>query len=136
MVIVLCILTYVVGLSIYNAVQTYGIQNRLLTDGISAAGHLVNWQVSGSGRSRQRKALVEFRTAADEVIQTVTDMNTSAILGFSAGDSLHVRYNPSNPSECSIDEPMLLPLWLKLTLLILAWLTLLIGGCIVTWQNW
>ncbi|WP_449404928.1 hypothetical protein [Hymenobacter metallilatus] len=98
-------------------------------------GRLVDWQVSGSGRSRQRMALVEFRTTDGELIRTATNLNTSAIMGYSAGDALRVRFNAQHPQECIIDEQQLVPLWFKLTLIILLWLLFFAGAGIITWQS-
>ncbi|OWP63987.1 hypothetical protein CDA63_05845 [Hymenobacter amundsenii] len=114
------------------AIKRYIQQRRLLAKGLPAVGHLVDWQWSGLGHSSQRKALVEFATPANQLVRIVTDLNTSSIMGFGPGDALHIRYSPTNVSECMIDESPLLPLKLQLALHILFWASFITALCLVS----
>ncbi|MGA2847881.1 MAG: DUF3592 domain-containing protein [Terracidiphilus sp.] len=86
------------------SVISYFRISRFLSQCIETRGEVIRLERSGSGGglgSYEYAPVFQFRTASGESI-TVTSDVASSPPGFSEGQAVRVRYDPTNPSDAKI----------------------------------
>uniref|UniRef100_UPI003743643E DUF3592 domain-containing protein n=1 Tax=Hymenobacter pini TaxID=2880879 RepID=UPI003743643E len=88
---------------------------------LPAPAIFLEWHTEGYGRSRRRSARVAFTDTSGEEVCTLTDQNTSAIMGFGPGNKLRVLYHPAKPATCIIAEKPLIPTHWQAVMSVMLW---------------
>jgi hypothetical protein len=95
-----CIL---VGLGfLASALRIYLRRKRFLAAAQRAVGTVVDVRVSGVGRNRVSFPVFEFRTPEGTVRRSESLMG-SGFGGFKVGETVAVRYDPSDPARAEVD---------------------------------
>ena len=97
---VICIL---VGCGfLVSALRIYRARKRFLATSEPAAGIVIEARVRGVGRNAESVPFFEFRTASGEIRRAESLMG-SGFQGFQAGQTIPVRYDPSDPARAEVD---------------------------------
>jgi Protein of unknown function (DUF3592) len=86
-----------------SALQIYLRRKRFLAGAEAAEGSVVEVRVQGIGRNAVSLPVFDFRTAAGEV-QRAESLMGSGFQGFEVGETIAVKYDPSNPSRAEVDS--------------------------------
>ena len=98
------LLSILVGLGfLATAVRIYVLRRRFLAIAEPAEGTVVEVRVRGIGRNAQSVPTLEFRTAGGD-LQRAESLMGSGFQGFEVGQTIAVRYDPSDPSKAEVDS--------------------------------
>ena len=86
-----------------SALRIYLGRKRFLAVAQSAAGTVVEVRVRGVGRNAVSFPVFDFRTA-EGAVQRAESLQGSGFQGFEVGETVAVRYDPSDPSKAEVDS--------------------------------